>query len=76
MITFLEWADIFDRLRLIETYYSFDPAAYNQLFSDELEKVIQRTSDPEHRQALESMREFDFIGYIAASSSAALPRSA
>ena len=35
------------RLRLIETYFSFDPAQYNQLFDDELRKgfgVIPGTS--------------------------------
>jgi hypothetical protein len=58
---------LLDRLRLIETYYSFDPKQYNQLFRDELEKVIQRTSDPRHRQALEEMSDFDFVGYISAS---------
>jgi hypothetical protein len=55
------------RLRLIETYYSFDPAQYNRLFDEELGKVIARTSDPEHRKILERMRGFDWIAYIAAS---------
>jgi hypothetical protein len=70
MNTFYEWlthADMLDRLRLIETYFSFDPKQYNQLFRDELEKVIQRTSDPKHRHALEEMSDFDFTGYISAS---------
>ena len=67
MITFIEWCDLFDRLRLIETYFSFDPGQYNQLFNDELEKVIERTSDPEHRRALEGMRQTNWIAYVAAS---------
>ena len=67
MITFIEWAEIFERLLLIETYYSYNPAEYNKLFADELEKVIQRTSDPEHRRALEGMRQFNFVGYISSS---------
>jgi hypothetical protein len=70
MQNFYEWlthADLLDRLRLIETYFSFDPQQYNQLFRDELEKVIQKTSDPRQRHALEEMSDFDFVGYISAS---------
>ena len=44
-------------LRLLgETYFTFDPKQYNQLFDEQLEKVITRTHDPAHRQALERMR--------------------
>jgi hypothetical protein len=70
METFYEWLghlDICARLRLLETYYTFDPAQYNQLFADELEKVIQRVRDPAHRQVLERLRDFNFVGYISAS---------
>jgi hypothetical protein len=68
METFLEWlrqSDLVARLRLIETYYSFDPAEYNRLFDDELTKLS--ASSPEHREALERMRDFNWVGYIAAS---------
>ena len=68
METFLEWlrqTDLFARLRLIETYYSFDPAEYNRLFDEELGKLS--VSSPEHREALERMRGFNWVGYIAAS---------
>ena len=44
-----------------------DPAHYNALFASELEKVIGRTSDAKHRQALERMRGFNWLGYVAAS---------
>ncbi len=70
MKTFTEWlchADLLARLRLIETHYSFDPAEYNRLFQGELEKLLHRVTDPTHRAALESMRDFDWTGYIAAS---------
>lgn len=70
MRTFTEWlchADILARLTLIETHYSFDPEEYNRLFGEELEKLLQRVTDPTHRAALESMRHFDWIAYIAAS---------
>ena len=50
-----------------QTYYSFDPTQYNRLFDEELEKVIQRVQDPAHRQILERMRGFNWVGYIAAS---------
>ena len=56
---------ILNRLRLIETYFSFDPQAYNRLFSDELAKLS--ASSPEHRAAIERLRNFDWIGYIAQS---------
>jgi len=64
METFWQWLA---RIRLLgETYYGLDPAEYNALFDQELEKVVQRTRDPAHRQALERMRGFGWMGYIAA----------
>ena len=42
MRTFFEWLsclDILARLQLVETYFSFDPAVYNQLFDGELARV-------------------------------------
>ena len=68
MKTFFEhFADqyIVNRLRLIETYFSFEPSQYNQLFDDELGKIS--ASSPEHRDALERMRGFNWVGYIAQS---------
>jgi hypothetical protein len=70
MATFYEWLgqlDLLNRLRLLETYVTFDAAQYNQLFANELEKLLQRVSVPAHRQVLERMRNFNWIGYIAAS---------
>ena len=64
MLTFWQWLS---QLRLVETYYGFDPTQYNQLFDEELEKVIARTSDAKHRQSLEGMRGFGWMSYIAAS---------
>ena len=57
MKTFHEW--------LIETYFSFDAGQYNQLFDDELWKLSAWS--PEHREALERMRNFNWVGYIAKS---------
>jgi len=54
MQTFFDWlsySDILHRLWLLETYYSFDPAQYNQLFADDLKKLS--ASSPKHRDALE-----------------------
>ena len=44
MRTFCEFfSDVaLSRLRLIETYFSFDPAEYNRLFDDELGKLPPR----------------------------------
>ena len=41
------------------------PAQYNQLFDDELQKLS--VSSPEHQQAVERMRGFNWVGYIAKS---------
>ena len=65
MLTFLQWVAQLNLLR--ETYYSFNPSEYNKLFDTELEKTIQRTQDPAHRQILERMRGFNWVGYIARS---------
>jgi hypothetical protein len=68
MQTFYEYLsdlDLLSRLWLIETYFSFDPPQYNQLFDDELGKLS--ASSPEHREALERMRGFSWVGYIAKS---------
>ena len=64
METFWQWLA---QLKLIETYYGLDPAAYNSLFDAELERLIARTSDPAHREALERMRGFRWLSYVAAS---------
>lgn len=64
METFLEWLSW---LKLLETYYGLDNQQYNALFDDELTKAIQRVSDPVHREALQRMRNFNWVGYIAAS---------
>ena len=58
MRTFWEW---------LENYFSFNPQEYNELFEKELQKVIARVQDPTHRQALEGMRGFRWVSYIAAS---------
>ena len=66
MRTFYEYlADLglLSRLCLLETYFSFNPAQYNELFEAELEKLS--ASSPEHREALERMRGFNWVGYIA-----------
>ena len=65
MKTFLEWLVHADLLALIETYYSFNTQQYNRLFDSELAKLMSRVSSPEHRVALERMRGFNWVGYIA-----------
>lgn len=62
MRTFFQWL-----ANLQETFFGLDPKQYNRLFDQELEKVIARTSDPAHRQALEKMHGFGWVAYIAAS---------
>ncbi len=68
MQTFLDWlsySDIRHRLWLIETYFSFDAGQYNRLFDDELGKL--RAVAPGHQEAIERMRGFNWVGYIAKS---------
>ena len=68
MQTFYEWVAQVRLLRLLsESYVTFDPKQYNDLFDQELAQVIVRTHDPAHRQILERMRRFGWIAYIAAS---------
>ena len=48
MQTFFEWLsdlDILTRLWLVETYFSFEPSQYNQLFDDELQKMSASSPD-------------------------------
>ena len=60
METFWDWLRL--RRLLAETYFSFDPQSYNQLFDDELEKVIARVRDP---RSLEHLRGFDWLAYVS-----------
>jgi len=62
---FLSAVALLCRLRLVETYFSFDPAQYNGLFSDELARLSASSSD--HREALYRMRGFNWVGYVAKS---------
>jgi hypothetical protein len=65
MQTFYEWLSQLNLLRrLSETYYTFDPEQYNQLFNQELQQIIARTSDPAHRQIMERMLGFDWLSKI------------
>lgn len=70
---FSEWlvqrivaGDVEARLQLIETFFGFDPEAYNAVFEDELQKVIDRVTDPAHRRVLESLVGFRWMIYISA----------
>jgi len=66
METFYGWLSQLDLIRrLAENYVTFDRAQYNDLFGSELEKVIKQVRDPAHREILERMRDFDWVGYIA-----------
>jgi hypothetical protein len=62
--TFWEWLSAFRSNLLAEAYYTFNRAEYDRIFNDELERVIQRTHDPAHLQALEAMRGFRWLAYI------------
>jgi hypothetical protein len=63
METFWHWLRL--RHLLDETYFTFDANQYDRLFDEELDKVIARTPDPTHRQALEHLRGFDWLSYVS-----------
>ena len=63
MRTFWEWLRL--QNLFAETYFTFDPRQYDDLFDAELEKLIARVRDPARLQALEQMRGFKWLGYIA-----------
>ncbi len=63
MRTFYEFLS--DLALFAEAYFTFDAGQYNELFDDELGKLSAWS--PEHREALERMRNFNWVGYIAAS---------
>ena len=44
-----------------------DKASYNDLFRQELERLLSRLTDPLQRQHAESMRDFDWTRYIGGS---------
>ena len=62
METFWQWLSKFRLLG--EAYYTFNRAEYDRIFDGELQKVLARTTDPKHRQALEGMRGFRWLSYI------------
>jgi hypothetical protein len=66
MLTFWQWLSRFKSSLLGETYFTFDRAQYDRLFDEELHKVLARTTDPTHREALERMKGFHWTGYVAA----------
>ena len=60
MQTFWQW------LRLLkENFCRLNHAQYDAIFNDELERVIARTHDPNHRDALNRMRGSRWMSYIA-----------
>ena len=47
------------------TFVTFNPRQYDDLFDAELEKLIAQVRDPARLQALEQMRGFKWLGYVA-----------
>jgi len=79
MRTFYEYLsdlDLLSRLWLIETYYSFDPAQYNQLFDGRIGEGPGIGPIYSRQGRLKTMRGFNWVGYIARSvRNAGLPRT-
>ena len=70
MPLFAEWLcrrDVATLLGLLEHAQYFDPAAYNQVFDAELEKLIHRLPNGEARQQAMAMKGFDWANYIVRS---------
>jgi hypothetical protein len=69
MKSFAQWlrqTGLLLEVKLVETYYSFNPAQYNQLFDDQLTSLMSRVSVPSHRTAMDKMQGFNWTAYIAA----------
>ncbi len=64
MIRFSEWLT---NRRFSENYYDLDVAEYNRLFDEELDDLAKRLQSPRHLEAVERMRGFNWVGYIAQS---------
>jgi len=64
MQSFQQWASQLHGLA--ETYYGIDPAEYDRLFDEELERLLQRLHVPAHWNAANRMRDFAWTAYVAA----------
>jgi len=63
MQSFRHWVS---QLRIAENYFTFSPRQYDRLFDDELGRIITRTHDSAHLDALERLRGFGWTAYVAA----------
>ena len=61
MIRFCDWLQ---RRLFIESYYDLDADAYNRLFDEELDRLRKHLTDSRHLDAVERMRNFNWIAYI------------
>lgn len=72
MALFLNWMTSRDtatllRLRLLESAEWFSPGDYNQLFDDQLSRLIARIHDPNLRRQVSELKGFDWSNYIVRS---------
>jgi hypothetical protein len=52
---------------ILEVSELFDQTGYNDLFSAEIERLLDRVDDPRVRRELEDAKQMNWIGYISAS---------
>ena len=70
MLTFFTWLENQDTatlLALLESRDYFEPTDYNVVFDRELDKLLDRISDPDARQQIAALRGFDWGNYVVRS---------
>ena len=70
MVAFFDWfirRDTLALLRLLESAQFFDPQAFNPVFQQQLDALLNRFTDSEARQQVLELRPFDFGNYVSRS---------
>lgn len=70
MVAFFDWfihRDTLALLRLLESAEWFDPQAFNPVFQQQLDALLNRITDSEARRQVSELRTFDFGNYISRS---------
>jgi hypothetical protein len=70
MVAFFDWVihrDTLALLRLLESAEWFDPQAFNPVFQQQLDALLDRITDSEARRQVSELRTFDFGNYVSRS---------
>jgi hypothetical protein len=70
MVAFFDWfirRDTLALLRLLEAAEYFDPQAFNPVFQQQLDALLDRITDDEARRQILELQHFDFGNYVSRS---------